>query len=206
MVHSTSTLSSRRTGRALTSPPLHQLILPSFTHTISPYRALQRSYVFFGPHLLKFGSYPQQTHTRLSPTTILYGVRLQLGHGGQTLFILGIDSGDCLQLWIDFWRRSSTRLEGPQTNGISDGAGRSLVVKVIRRGFGRRPGKAVFAFTFGPATTPLESLRRAWDDSRGAWDYVEECGWLRSHTPVVGEFHEGSKRSVMTNADGVLLF
>ena len=67
-------------------------------------------------------------------------------------------------------------------------------------------GRPFSPLRLGPATTPLESLRRAWDDSRGAWDYVGECGWLRSHTPVVGEFREGSKRNVMTNADGVLLF
>ena len=91
LAQSTSALPSRRTGRALTSPPLHQPTLPGFT--TPPYHAPQRPYLFFGPHFLKLGSYAHQTHTRLSQTTMPYGVRLQLGHGTQTSHILGINSG-----------------------------------------------------------------------------------------------------------------
>ena len=80
----------------------------------------------------------------------------------------------------------SARLEGPQANRTSGGEEDGL----------RSPDEIFSPLCLGLATTPWEPLRRARDGGRRPWDPGEECGWLRSRTPVVGEFGDGSKRSV----------
>ena len=78
------------------------------------------------------------------------------------------------------------------------------MVEVTRRRLDRRLEKDVFTFTSGACGNSLGTSETSTDDGRRSWDPGEECGWLHSHTPVVGEFGEGSKQSIAMNANGVL--